>query len=226
MNPPKSNTALILFSRSARAESRIKTLSDQQVSNRQVIRFLNKKTQVTLQSTNLPIYCFDENNQVGSSFGERLSNAFQEVFDRGYEKIIVIGSDCPELDKKDIFQAACLLTKNKAVLGPDERNGAYLIGLHSSQFDQNSFSKLLWQTNQTIDSLKDYFGSCFLLEEKTDLNSQYDLKRFVRLAKSAWIGKAIRKIIGLFNSFSFVHRKRLYPAGTPVSFELRGPPFS
>ena len=43
--------------------------------------------------------------QHGNDLGERMMNAFASTFRKGYDKIIIIGTDCPSLDQSIINDA-------------------------------------------------------------------------------------------------------------------------
>src|SRR3954463_8606445 len=56
-------------------------------------------------ATRLPFSGATVHAQRGQSFGERLSNAFDELAQRGYDQIVIIGRDCPELGAVDILDS-------------------------------------------------------------------------------------------------------------------------
>ena len=67
--------------------------------------------------------------QEGIDLGERMKNAFNKGFADGYERIVLIGSDLPDITANHINQGLKALEKNEAVFGPAEDGGYYLIGL-------------------------------------------------------------------------------------------------
>jgi uncharacterized protein len=84
--------------------------------------------------------------QVGSDLGERIKNAFQEVFEMGYEHAVIIGTDCPEI-KASIIENAFegLINNHEAVLGVARDGGYYLLGLNSVQ--PEIFVDMEWSTS-------------------------------------------------------------------------------
>jgi len=70
-------------------------------------------------------YC----RQRGETLNERMYNAFQETFGKGYEKCILIGSDIPALSHHDLRRAFRKLDYCDIVLGPAYDGGYYLIGM-------------------------------------------------------------------------------------------------
>lgn len=56
-------------------------------------------------ATHYPLIEVDSSQQVGHNFGERLSNAVDLVFSKGFTNVVIIGSDCLALSSGDIMQA-------------------------------------------------------------------------------------------------------------------------
>lgn len=172
------------------------------------------------QSTGLPTVLMEA--QEGKTFGERLSNAFTQVFESGYDQVIAIGGDCPELTKQDLIDAALQLKIGKAVLGPDHRNGAYLIGLKRQDFEADRFAQLPWQTAHTFEALTNHLKEPYLLSARQDVNNTEDFRLLVRTAV-----RYLRRML-----LSFLKPKDLWPV--PVTNKphgmalqeanLRGPP--
>ena len=79
-------------------------------------------------------------------FGRCLLHAMRELFDRGYGAVCVLNSDSPTLPTVYLQQAASLLLApgKRAVLGPAEDGGYYLLGLRSPE--AALFSDITWST--------------------------------------------------------------------------------
>ncbi|HCD51103.1 MAG TPA: glycosyltransferase [Balneolaceae bacterium] len=87
--------------------------------------------------------------QAGDDLGERMSYAFAEAFQNGAGKVIIIGSDCAEIDTEIINSAFQLLSENEVVIGPAEDGGYYLIGMH--KFIPCLFKQIEWSTSEVFD---------------------------------------------------------------------------
>ncbi|WP_258103761.1 TIGR04282 family arsenosugar biosynthesis glycosyltransferase [Marinoscillum sp. MHG1-6] len=116
--------------------------------------------------------------QKGKDLGERMLNAFQKSFDAGYEKAIIVGSDCFELQKTHIEEALDELDKNDLVIGPASDGGYYLLGmkeLFPALFQNKKFSheNVLKELLAEIASLDLSFH---LLPELNDIDTFDDLK--------------------------------------------------
>ncbi|HEY8019986.1 MAG TPA: DUF2064 domain-containing protein [Thermoanaerobaculia bacterium] len=66
--------------------------------------------------------------QRGSSFGERLENAFADARARGYRDIVAVPGDVPQLGADILRRAFALLADHSTVLGPSPDGGVYLLG--------------------------------------------------------------------------------------------------
>lgn len=119
---------------------------------------------------------FRKKAQSGDDLGIRMENAFAEMFQAGYEKVIVIGSDMYDLSKTDIDNAFDALNTNDLVIGPAEDGGYYLLGM--KQVHKAVFKNKIWGTNTILeDTLKDLQNKTVaMLEERNDVDYYEDIK--------------------------------------------------
>ncbi len=68
-------------------------------------------------------------NQESGNLGDRLQHAFKLGFAQGSRRVIVIGTDCPDLSIAHLNAAFAALKKYDVVFGPALDGGYYLIGL-------------------------------------------------------------------------------------------------
>lgn len=146
-NSVSQKTALLIFARSATAEAVAKPLSPCQKKRETAALYdkLNGRTRAIAQKTGLPVLLIDENQQQGDTFGVRFANAFQKVYDLGYENLIAIGNDSPQLTASLLIRAANALQKGQMPIGPSCDGGFYLLGLSAKDFDYNTFTSFSWQ---------------------------------------------------------------------------------
>jgi rSAM/selenodomain-associated transferase 1 len=86
---------------------------------------------------------FNKFVQEGEDLGERMKNAFEQVFALGANKAVIIGSDCPELTSNIIAEAFELLDSRDVTIGPANDGGYYLLGmkkLHPFLFEGKEWS--------------------------------------------------------------------------------------
>ncbi len=173
----EQKTAILLFSRSVAAESLSKQLLGDKLQNKQLLSRMIKQTQATLGRSKFPVFSLDERQQVDGHFGQRLSAAVQSVFSQGFDRLIVVGNDCPALSVFHLQSAARRLDEGQSVLGADQRMGAYLIGLQRENFQEADFAALPWQTSDLAAALATHLlgkGGLCKLPSLRDVNTAAD----------------------------------------------------
>jgi uncharacterized protein len=119
--------------------------------------------------------------QEGSDLGERMNNAFQEVLKMGFQKVLIIGTDCPELDAKVLTEGARQLDQHDLVIGPANDGGYYLLGMKSIQSE--IFENIAWSTDSVLASTQmkaQQLGlTVKLLTILSDIDTEEDLKKFI-----------------------------------------------
>lgn len=157
----QGKSALLLFTRSQTEEARAKDFSETNSikSNRLIAGHLITHTEKIARKSGLPCFVITSAQQHGNTFGEKLSDAFNQVFDLGYEQVIAIGNDCPSLSSVDLIEAANKLETKNAILGPAVDGGLYLIGLNRKSFNTQQFSNLPWGTDGANVMLQQYLAS-------------------------------------------------------------------
>ncbi|MDP5044633.1 MAG: DUF2064 domain-containing protein [Leeuwenhoekiella sp.] len=198
----------------------------------QVFDALNKHAVKTVKKTGLPYFIYSEEKQIGSNFGERFTQAIQEIYALGFENIITIGNDSPHLTVTHILEANQHLKENPIVLGPSADGGFYLMGLKKSHFNPDSFLKLPWQTEALTSSILRLVHAkkieAILLDRLQDLDSVADIEALLQSQKSLHytIGQlllnALEKSFGLPLIQPFwvetFHARNYFNKGSPVLF--------
>jgi rSAM/selenodomain-associated transferase 1 len=90
--------------------------------------------------------------QTGDDLGDRMSNAFSDLFSAGYQKVLIIGTDCAEISPDLFLEAFEILNEQDVVIGPAEDGGYYLLGM--SQFFPQLFHDVNWSTSEVIEQTK------------------------------------------------------------------------
>ena len=78
--------------------------------------------------------------------------AFTELFEKGYQKICIIGSDCFELTTALVETAFLQLHNHDVVLGPALDGGYYLLGMRGSL--KELFAGIDWSTEHVLTQTK------------------------------------------------------------------------
>ena len=116
-------------------------------------------------------------DQGDGDLGERMARAAKRVVDAG-ESILLIGTDCPQLDAAQLQQAARALQFADATLVPAFDGGYVLLGL--KRFDARVFSGIAWSTSSvatdTMSRMKQLEWRVEILPMLHDIDEPSDLK--------------------------------------------------
>ena len=181
-----ATTAILFFSRSAAAEAQTKSLHETFSARQreQLFQELISNTLAEVQKSGLPLIKSDDHTQVGHSFGERLANAIEDVFEQGYEQVIAIGNDCPNFSHRVLKTTKDQLATQKMVIGPATDGGAYLIGLHRETYTREKFINLRWESNRLFEDLLTYGSESsipiYSLSCEMDIDTKKDLLLFLQ----------------------------------------------
>ena len=95
--------------------------------------------------------------QRGTDLGARERGIFADLFEAGFGKVVVIGSDLPTLPISHIRQAIAQIDIGTVVLGPSEDGGYYLIGLAASGPGSevpDLFTGIRWSTSSALNDTR------------------------------------------------------------------------
>jgi glycosyltransferase A (GT-A) superfamily protein (DUF2064 family) len=194
-------TAILLFTQTAKAAAQQKLLG-LPMSNKnkeQIFETLLYQTRQAAQATALDVIEINCTEQHGNSFGQRIATATQQVFDSGYEQVIILGTDTPNISSAIISKAAEKTNEHHSVLGHSKDGGAYLIAFHRNNFDLETFAKLQWKSANTATVLMHYFSSetqgVSSLVSLADIDSSSDLLTFITKAKYTKIVALLKQIV-------------------------------
>ncbi len=114
--------------------------------------------------------------------GARLLRAFASGFASGAERVVIVGSDCPEIKSSDVRTAWKELDLHDVVVGPAVDGGYWLIGLKAAHVDL--FSDISWSSDQvlaqTLSRAKSLGLRIQLLRILSDVDTEEDWKAWVR----------------------------------------------
>ena len=120
--------------------------------------------------------------QQGNDLGERMKNAFSNAFLEGFTRVLLIGSDIPDLTNI-ILHNAFALDSHDAVIGPAFDGGYYLIGFKNNTFLPEIFEEISWSTDtvfaRTMEIFKKYRYKVCILPKWRDVDSIEDLGALV-----------------------------------------------
>jgi rSAM/selenodomain-associated transferase 1 len=115
--------------------------------------------------------------QHDGDLGDRLRTAFDEAFAAGFSRVVVVGSDLPDLSSDHLRQALQALDDAPAVIGPAKDGGYWLLGL--ARPVRGVFDGIPWSTDRvfglTLDRLRDAGITPALLPVLADVDEAADL---------------------------------------------------
>ncbi|MFH0845160.1 MAG: TIGR04282 family arsenosugar biosynthesis glycosyltransferase [Pseudomonadota bacterium] len=121
--------------------------------------------------------------QKGGDLGERMKDAFIAAFSEGLGRVILIGSDFPDLPLSYLVEALGELHTHDAVLGPAVDGGYYLIGFRSDAFLPEIFDNMVWGTDsvyrQTLSKLTAHKKTVYILTPWNDVDTFQDLEKLI-----------------------------------------------
>ena len=114
--------------------------------------------------------------QSGSNLGEKMKNAFSAVFIEGYHKVIIIGSDCLQLNTTIVKEAFACLDQDDTVIGPAKDGGYYLLGM--KKMLPFLFENKVWSTatvyENTLQDMQRHQLSTGILPVLNDVDTEAD----------------------------------------------------
>jgi len=142
--------------------------------------------------------------QHGHNIGDRMYNAFLDIFSTGAEKCLLIGADIPGMTAEILHDGYDILERTDIVLGPTKDGGYYCIGLKQGSLKSTFFKNIPWSTslvfNETIKSIAEAGLSWASLPVLSDLDEIDDLNRFYHSAS----------VNQLTDTYQFLKQTRIY----------------
>lgn len=230
MGQKNTDTAVLIFSLSARREAERKALfgGGKKQSACEFFDILNDRTQKLAAASGVDVFIVDEGQQRGRNFGERYANAFQQIFDQGYTKVVSIGNDTPDLTAETLRKAIVEIQQNDMVVGPSTDGGIYLLGLDRSLFHIDEFLNLPWLKDSLCETLMQSANwqknGSFSLDILSDIDDTASLLRFVQTTSDDFLAEFIQ--LHLPHPKTCFGYEKVIPilVAHASSLPLRGPP--
>lgn len=120
---------------------------------------------------------YNKRLQSGADLGQRMQRAFSTVFQQGYGKVSIIGSDCLELTAEVIRDSFVQLDRNDVAIGPSADGGYYLLGMTKER--PALFEKKTWSSSSvlsdTLDDCRRLLLTTALLPQLKDIDEEKDV---------------------------------------------------
>lgn len=127
--------------------------------------------------------------QPDGDLGTRMKQAFREQFENEVGSVVIIGSDCLDLQARHLEEAFQALQTHDVVIGPSTDGGYYLLGMSHLQevlFDEMPWSQPTLMEKTTM-ALQSKNLSCHLLPPLTDIDEWAD---YVAAKKAIFASKS------------------------------------
>ncbi len=115
--------------------------------------------------------------QSAGDMGARMEAAFRAAFQDGADRVVIIGSDLPELSASLLRRAFDALESHRAVIGPARDGGYYLLGMRTTI--EGLFDGIPWSTDEVLAQTLDRLGAAgiepALLDTLSDVDELEDL---------------------------------------------------
>lgn len=115
--------------------------------------------------------------QAQGDLGMRMEDAFARAFAAGAERVVIVGSDLPEVSASLLRRAFDALDAHPAVIGPARDGGYYLLGL--TRMVDGIFQGIAWSTPDVLAATLVRFRAAGvdpgMLEELADVDEPEDL---------------------------------------------------
>lgn len=130
--------------------------------------------------------------QGGGTLGCRMQRQLRQGFARGAERVVLIGTDLPGLEGRDLTTALALLQAEPLVIGPASDGGYWLIGMNRTGFQRAGtrlMSGIAWGGSDvlahTVARAAQLDLPPVLLRQQRDLDRHADLVAWSRREVSA-----------------------------------------
>lgn len=122
-------------------------------------------------------FCFRAQGM--GNLGERLERACGDAFSEGASGVILLGGDCPEIQRRHLEAAAEALTRGEAVVGPALDGGYWLLGLPREV--GAVFRGIPWSTEKVLlETRKRLFSEGLMVCELEELEDIDELPAWLR----------------------------------------------
>ncbi len=124
-----------------------------------------------------------------NDLGKKMYDAFRLLHEKAYRKVVIIGSDCRELNGDILHKAYVSLAENATVVGPAKDGGYYAIGFDFDKIENNEevLSKIFlgkqWShqnvAKEAIDTFEQLDLKTHILPELNDVDLEEDAKELL-----------------------------------------------
>lgn len=143
--------------------------------------------------------------QSGKDLGQRMAHGFASAFGEGFDPVLVLGSDLPDLPLAVLETAFSHMALTGSVIGPSTDGGYYSIGFCNNRFEPDIFSQIAWGSSkvlaQTLDRMTAAGLTCHHLPPWQDVDERDDLKALAQRLR--WGRSSAPRTLACLNRIEF-----------------------
>ena len=180
-------TCILYFTLSPTVEANRKRWTKSSKVNLKIAQKLYTHTLRKIQSTQLPYVVMTEQEQSQLNFGDNITEAIRTIFQKGFEHVIVLGNDCPNVSVQDIQSAYANIQSGEHTLGLTKEGGSYLFTISKDTWADGTFNILPWctaQLGETLYALLENQAVVNCLKTKADINFLKDIHHLITNTRS------------------------------------------
>lgn len=146
-------------------------------------------------------------HQGPGDLGARMARAFADAFNDGAEKVLVVGSDCPDNRTENMLKALKSMDDTRCVLGPATDGGYYLIGLREPC--PELFRDVDWGTERVFKQTAGKLDHYTVLPALSDVDKPGDIPPRISVIipavnEEAYLKPAVKAALNGFNTETIV----------------------
>lgn len=130
---------------------------------------------------------FSYEAQCDGDLGARMTHAFNRRFEENAERVLLIGTDAPAVDRGVLEEGFAALGHNDVVFGPALDGGYYVIGLRAPQ--TVLFESVSWSQTDTLSrsiaAARRARLSLHLLPQRFDIDTGSDWHRWLKMRENS-----------------------------------------
>lgn len=225
--------ALLVFIRDVQDEVKHKPIFKNNSSrNHQLYTYLNHRIISVADNSGYDTFIISTKDQEGEVFAQRFKNAFKSIFEKGYDAVISVGNDVPQVNTKTIRNVVNAFSNHDVVVGETSSKGAYTIGLTKYAFSKCDFDEVDWSSNNVVKSIEKraiHQGSTYYQLEEIyfEITTHDDLRELLSQVKQCEITfHGVLFLMRLFYGKREVTelKQSINTLISSGSFEIRGSP--
>lgn len=141
---PKKDTAVVILGDCSDSRAKMQPMFGEEnlEINRRFWSTLKKNVVKSAEQARIPfVFCKDQECE---PFADNLAVEISNLFDEGWDKLILVGVNTPNLSAETLAKSTELLKEKDWVIEPSETEGVNVLGLKAENFQLDEFRLLPW----------------------------------------------------------------------------------